>query len=150
MRYPAAKAVLFAGVVLAGATAAASSVGRGVVAADLALVLAVDVSSSVTTERWELQRQGYAAAFRSSEVLHAIRSGPTGVIAVTMVQWSDMAHQQQTVPWRWDAHVRIAIALDIRCYEAGQEYEHGGLSPQECVTPLITVTVLGELLPTRQ
>ncbi len=50
---------------------------------------------------------------------------------------------QQTVPWHWDPNVRIAVASGIRCYEAGQEYEHGGLSPQECVTPLITVTVLG-------
>ena len=50
---------------------------------------------------------------------------------------------QQTVPWHWDPSVRIAVASGIRCYEAGQEYEHGGLSPQECVTPVITVTVLG-------
>jgi len=35
--------------------------------------------------------------------------------------------------------VRIAVAPGIRCYEAGKEYEHGGLSPQECVTPILTV-----------
>ena len=32
---------------------------------DLALVLAVDVSGSVNTERFELQRRGYAEAFSS-------------------------------------------------------------------------------------
>lgn len=46
---------------------------------------------------------------------------------------------QQTVPWYWDPHVRIAIAPDLHCYEAGKEYEHGGISPQECVTAVITV-----------
>jgi hypothetical protein len=45
----------------------------------------------------------------------------------------------QTVPWRWDAAVRIALAPGIYCFEAGKEYEHGGMSPQECVTPVLTV-----------
>jgi hypothetical protein len=43
------------------------------------------------------------------------------------------------VPWHWDTHVRIALAPGIACYEAGKEYEHGGLSPQECVVPVLTV-----------
>lgn len=47
---------------------------------------------------------------------------------------------QQTVPWFWDHNVRIAIAPGICCYQAGKEYEHGGLSPQECIVPIITVT----------
>ena len=46
---------------------------------------------------------------------------------------------QQTVPWRWDDHAQIAMAPGISCYEAGKEYEHGGLSPQECVVPVLTV-----------
>lgn len=45
----------------------------------------------------------------------------------------------QTVPWRWDASVRIAIAPGIHCFEAGKEYEHGGVSPQECIVPILTV-----------
>ena len=44
-----------------------------------------------------------------------------------------------TVPWHWDEHVRIAIAPGISCFEANQEYEHGGVSPQECVVPRLTV-----------
>ena len=46
---------------------------------------------------------------------------------------------QQTLPWFWDDNVSVAFAPGIGCYEAGKEYEHGGLSPQECVTPVITV-----------
>ncbi len=44
-----------------------------------------------------------------------------------------------TVPWHWDNDVRIAVAPGMACFTAGKEYEHGGLSPQECVTPVITV-----------
>jgi len=66
---------------------------------DLQLVLAVDASGSVDQTRFELQREGYAAAFRSRQVLEAIRSGPNQAIAVTMVQWTGPALQIQVVPW---------------------------------------------------
>ena len=55
---------------------------------DILLVLAVDASGSVNQTRFELQRRGYADAFRSQQVLNAIRGGSTGSIAVTMVQWT--------------------------------------------------------------
>jgi len=45
-----------------------------------------------------------------------------------------------TVTWHWDSDVRIAVASGISCFEANQTYEHGGVSPQECVVPRITVT----------
>lgn len=47
---------------------------------------------------------------------------------------------QHTVPWHWNKNVRIAVATGIACYEAGKEYEHGGISPQECIVPVITVS----------
>jgi hypothetical protein len=47
---------------------------------------------------------------------------------------------QHTVPWRWNKDVRIAVASGIACYEAGKEYEHGSISPQECIVPVITVS----------
>jgi hypothetical protein len=46
---------------------------------------------------------------------------------------------QLTLPWRWDPAVRIALAPGIACYEAGKEYEHGGLSPQEYVIPHLVI-----------
>ena len=46
---------------------------------------------------------------------------------------------QQVVAWHWDHTVRIAVAPGIHCYQDGKEYEHGGLSPQECVVPVLTV-----------
>ena len=46
----------------------------------------------------------------------------------------------QVVPWSLDSDVRVAVAPGIHAFEAGKEYEHGGLSPQECVVPVLTVT----------
>ncbi len=53
----------------------------------------------------------------------------------------DAQTDQMTVPWHWNQAVRIAIATGSRCYEEGKEYEHGGISPQECVVPVLTVSV---------
>jgi hypothetical protein len=64
---------------------------------DLELVLAIDASSSVDDDEWELQRQGYAAAFRDPEIQAAITSGPHKRIATAVVVWADA-----TVP-RWDS-----------------------------------------------
>jgi hypothetical protein len=44
-----------------------------------------------------------------------------------------------TVPWYWDPGVRMAVAPGIAAFAAGAVYEHGGVSLQECVTPVITV-----------
>jgi hypothetical protein len=44
-----------------------------------------------------------------------------------------------TVPWFWDPDVRIALAPGVTCFEANKEYEHGGVSPQECIVPRLTV-----------
>ena len=66
---------------------------------DLQLVLAVDCSGSVSMGRFELQKRGYAAAFRDTRVLNAIRSGISQAIAVTMFQWTGPRLQQRVVPW---------------------------------------------------
>ena len=49
------------------------------------------------------------------------------------------ASTMQTVPWTWDPMVAIAVPPGSSAFEAGQVYEHGGLSAQECVTPLLVV-----------
>jgi Mg-chelatase subunit ChlD len=66
---------------------------------DLALVLAVDISSSMETEEQTLQRMGFVEAFRSSLVHEVIKNGPAGRIAVTYVEWSGAKDQTILVPW---------------------------------------------------
>jgi len=64
---------------------------------DTALVLAVDVSDSVTPERFALQMEGIARAFEDSGVQAAIVSGPHRAIFVTLVEWSN--RPAVSVPW---------------------------------------------------
>jgi len=66
---------------------------------DIVLALMVDASGSVNQKRFELQRRGYADAFRNNQVINAIRGGSTGSIAVIMVQWTGPQMQALAVPW---------------------------------------------------
>ncbi len=83
---------LLLGAGIAGPAAARSQAPPSAIPArtdvSVALVLAVDTSGSVSMSRFELQKQGYAAAFRNPQVLNAIRSLGTQSIAVTMFQWT--------------------------------------------------------------
>lgn len=67
---------------------------------DVALVLAIDVSGSVSEARIMLQRQGYSDALCHPGFVEAVRSGPTGRVALTFVQWSEARRQEQSVAWR--------------------------------------------------
>ena len=44
------------------------------------------------------------------------------------------------VAWHWCNEVRVALARGISVFYAGSEYAHGGLSVQECLVPVLTVT----------
>lgn len=67
--------------------------------ADLALVLAMDTSGSVSDRRLELQIEGYADAIADPAFVQAIQSGQLGRIALTFVQWSSADWQRQLVGW---------------------------------------------------
>jgi hypothetical protein len=66
---------------------------------DLLLVLASDVSRSVDTPKFQLQREGYAAALSNPRVVEAIRSGPHGRIAICFVEWSGSTSQKLVIDW---------------------------------------------------
>ncbi|MGD8789892.1 MAG: DUF1194 domain-containing protein, partial [Burkholderiales bacterium] len=66
---------------------------------DLNLVLAVDVSSSIDTEEVRLQREGYISALQHPGVLHAIKQGRYGRIALAYFEWSDADKQTLVVDW---------------------------------------------------
>jgi len=68
-------------------------------AADLELVIAVDVSLSMDLDEQRLQRDGYVAAFRDTEMHKAITSGGHGRLAVTYVEWAGPASQSVVIPW---------------------------------------------------
>jgi hypothetical protein len=80
----------------AGEPAAAEPRG---IAVDLQLILAVDSSGSINAEEFRLQMEGFTAAFRSPAIMEAVRRGPLGSIAVTVVEWSSVDQQHQSVAW---------------------------------------------------
>src|SRR5262245_46304982 len=110
---PALNAVRFAAVLLLACSVCTPAFAQ--IAVDLQLVLAVDASGSVDQWRFELQQQGYVAAFRDPRVLRAIQSGAAQAIAVTMVQWTGPALQIQVLPWTMikDAETAHAFAAAI-------------------------------------
>ena len=91
------------------ATALSAPIARAAEAVDLLLVLAADVSRSIDTSKFQLQRDGYAAAITDRRVLNVIRSGPNHQIAVSLVEWSGVGAQKLVIDWtivRDDASAR--------------------------------------------
>ena len=66
--------------------------------AGLALVLAVDVSASVTADSYLLQRDGIARAFENSGLVSTISAVPGGIEALVL-EWSDPERIAVTVGW---------------------------------------------------
>ncbi len=89
-----------------------------------ALVLALDVSSSVDPREHALQMQGLAAAFRDQAVVETILSGPGAGIMASAFLWSGFQHQEVIVGWSWlgdaQAIAGFADALDA----APRRYDH--------------------------
>jgi hypothetical protein len=66
---------------------------------DLLLVLASDVSRSIDQAKFQLQREGYAAAIADKRVMEAITAGRNRRIAVTFVEWSGVSSQRVVIDW---------------------------------------------------
>ena len=77
--------------VVAPFTASATAVG-------LELALLTDVSGSVDTTEYNLQKGGYVAAFQDAGIQAAI-AGITGGIAVSYIEWSGASQQAIKVNW---------------------------------------------------
>jgi hypothetical protein len=72
---------------------------RAAEAVDLLLVLAADVSRSVDSTKFKLQREGYAAAIANDRVIDAIRSGRNQRIAILFMEWSGTGNQKVVLDW---------------------------------------------------
>lgn len=108
---------------LALATPAAHSQERGPPFVDVALVLAVDVSRSMSAEELRIQRRGYAEAIVSPEVLRAIAGGAHGRIAVTIFEWAADHHTREIQPWTLIETVADAQAISDRLLEVDSRGE---------------------------
>ena len=82
-----------------GAAAMLMAAPASAVPVGLELVLLIDVSGSVDSGEYALQKGGYVSAFQSAAVQNAILGSVGGAIAVTYVEWSGAAQQAQKVGW---------------------------------------------------
>src|ERR1700731_4847584 len=104
--------------ILGAAVPAAGAAGP----ADLLLVLAADVSRSVDRAKFELQRQGYAAAISDPLVVDAIKSGQHRRIAVCFVEWSGFGAQKLVVGWTAISDFESAQQFSLRVLEAPRSF----------------------------
>jgi hypothetical protein len=104
----------------AAAAVAAITAGR---AANVALVLAVDVSDSVTADRYILQHDGIARAFETPKLVEAIANAPGG-IEVLVLEWSDPDKIAVTVGWTRVAN-RASAAAFAGAVRATTRTSHG-------------------------
>ncbi|MDC7788227.1 DUF1194 domain-containing protein [Rhodoplanes sp. TEM] len=86
--------ILVLAVGMLGATAS-----RAAEEVDLLLALAADVSRSVDGQKFQLQRDGYAAALQDPRVVAAITGGTLGRIAVAYIEWSGAGNQKTVIDW---------------------------------------------------
>lgn len=88
--------------IVAAAAAAFATSAFAQTAVDLELSLLVDVSGSIDTAEYNLQRAGYAQAFNALAIRNQILStanGRMGKIAVNMVHWDGSGNQAEVVAW---------------------------------------------------
>ena len=81
------------------AICSAPSAARAAEPVDLLLVFAADVSRSIDQPKFQLQREGYAAAIADKRVLEAITAGRNRRIAVAFVEWSGVSSQKVLIDW---------------------------------------------------
>ena len=66
---------------------------------DLTLVLVTDVSRSIDDSEFKLEKDGYAAAFTSRQVIDAIQGGNIGAIAVAYVEFASSFEVRTVLDW---------------------------------------------------
>ena len=105
-----------------GGAAALPAIAAAAEQVDLLLVLAADVSRSVDNGKFQLQREGYAAAISDRRVLDAIKSGRTGRIGMTYVEWSGIGSQRVVIDWTTISDAESAKGFGDRLLEAPRSF----------------------------
>ncbi|MBV9812259.1 MAG: DUF1194 domain-containing protein [Acetobacteraceae bacterium] len=83
---------------------------------DIALILALDGSASVTYEEFGLIARGCAAAFRDPDVIAGLLHGPAGASLCALVLWSGHEAQKTLIDW-----TRLADAAAVAAFAQAVE-----------------------------
>src|SRR5262249_34121462 len=73
---------------------------NGSIVVNTEVVLAVDVSASMTPDEQALQREGYVHALSSHEFMQALKANGNGRISITYFEWANVRDQKIILPWR--------------------------------------------------
>ena len=111
-----------AAIVLAFASALFAASPARTEPVDLLLVLAADVSRSVDSQKFQLQREGYAAALADPRVIDAIQSGRRGRIGVLFLEWSGFGNQKVVIDWTVVDGPKAAQAFGDRLLESPRSF----------------------------
>ncbi|HYV68570.1 MAG TPA: DUF1194 domain-containing protein [Pseudolabrys sp.] len=111
-----------AAIVLAFASALFAASPAQTEPVDLLLVLAADVSRSVDSQKFQLQREGYAAALVDPRVIDAIQSGRRGRIGVLFLEWSGFGNQKVVIDWTVVDGPNAAQAFGDRLLESPRSF----------------------------
>ncbi len=76
----------------------------------------------LTREKFQLQRDGYAAAVSNPRVLDAIRSGRNGRIGMMFVEWSGVGSQRVVIDWTLVGGADAAKGFGDRLIEAPRSF----------------------------
>jgi hypothetical protein len=93
---------------------------------DMQLVLAIDVSSSVNYDEYNLQMRGFAEAFRNELVIEAIAAGPLGRISIAATHWAGLGEHGVVVNWQIISNAAEARAFADRLDNAPRTFPYGG------------------------
>jgi Protein of unknown function (DUF1194) len=77
-----------------------SAPARAADSVDLTLVLVSDVSRSIDDSEFKLEKEGYASAFTSRQVIEAIQGGSIGAIAVAYVEFASSFEVRTVLDWQ--------------------------------------------------
>jgi hypothetical protein len=127
---------LFCATTMAAVTTAhtATSSARAEIPVDLELLLAVDVSSSVDADEYELQMRGLANAFLHPDVHAAIQAAGDHGVAIALMLWSDYAWQILSVPWTLVRGSDDAARLAARIGATGRLISGGGTAISSAIS----------------
>ncbi|MBB6254736.1 DUF1194 domain-containing protein [Nitrospirillum iridis] len=104
---------------------------------DLALVMAVDSSASISQVMLDFQLRGHAAAFRDKAVHQALVAGPKAKVAVQLALFSGPGTLTTLVPWTLLSTTQDALALADRIDAAPGVAMGGNTALGDCIVQAV-------------
>jgi hypothetical protein len=100
---------------------------------NLELLLLVDVSGSVSSNEYNLQRDGYAAAFADPDVINKLTACDGQCIAVKMVEFSGLGEQAVKIDWRLVCDQTDMSTLSSDIASLTRSFDNGSTAPQDAI-----------------